>query len=108
MQTFVDRLLLALWLLIFFFPFAILLLALLSKSAPDITLGAAAPLLFFYGLAIALTAGIVLIARAYFGRATTSFPARKKILKLIFLLPLLPGAVYFGMLIAGLFKGSVS
>lgn len=94
-----------LWIAVFLFPFVVYLLARFSVGANSVTAPALWPLLFFYGLALVACIIAFLIARIAFAGMPLSHGARKNILKLVFLIPLLPGLAYVALLALALSSG---
>lgn len=92
----------SLWLLVFFFPFVVLGLAALSNSVAHerVHFG---PVLFFYGAALFLTVLMVFVLRAVFKFSTMSPERRTFLIKLVFLIPILPGIAFLMLLILRMF-----
>ena len=87
-----------LWLFVFFFPFVVLGLAAFSNAETQSRV-LVWPVLFFYGAALLFTVLMIFVLRAVF-RFSGLTPERKAFLiKLVFLIPILPGIAFIALLI---------
>lgn len=105
MGSFLGTLGWTLWLFVFLFPFGIFFLVRMSGGS-NAGWSSLFALLFFYGVALAIALCAFFLAQRTFRARPFTLEERKRILKLIFLVPLVPGIVYILFVLVGLMRGT--